>query len=313
MSRVERQATLRADIESCIREGAFALAYQPIVYLDTGAVVGFEALCRFDDGASPERRFQQSERLGLAADLDLAIIERALGEVAAIPEGDVSVNLSASTILDDRLCDLLVDDVGRERLVIEVTEHARIPDYEKAQHQLDVLRKSGIRVAVDDAGAGYSTFQHILSLRPDLIKMDRSITHDIDSDSARRALAAALVLFGADIGATIVAEGVETSREIAALIRAGIHRAQGFAVGLPAMLPLPSLNYEPAGTEDEANARRVRARTRVQAAMASVRSAERELDTTVASARETGVSWDELADILGITRQGVSKRYRQRR
>src|SRR4029077_18208283 len=118
---------------------------------------------RFDDGASRERRFRESELLGLAADLDLAIIERALDEIAVLPEGDVSVNLSPSTILDERLGELLVGgDFARDRLVIEVTEHARIPDYQKAQDQLAVIRKSGIRLAVDDAGAGYSTFQHIL-------------------------------------------------------------------------------------------------------------------------------------------------------
>ena len=310
MSRADRQAGLRAEIESCISDRAFALAYQPIVHLDTGTLAGVEALCRFHDGAPPERRFRQSERLGLAADLDLAIIERALDDVAALPPGDVSVNLSPSTILDERLCDLLVGaDVGGERLVIEVTEHARIPDYQKAQDQLAVIRESGIRLAVDDAGAGYSTFEHILSLRPDMIKMDRSITHDIDSDGARRALAAALVLFGADIGATIVAEGVETSDEIAALRRAGIHWAQGFALGPPAMLPLPPLAYEPGAPDDEATRRGARAR--VQTALASVRSAERELEATVATARETGLSWEEVADILGMTRQGASKRYRQ--
>jgi EAL domain-containing protein (putative c-di-GMP-specific phosphodiesterase class I) len=309
VSRADRQVALRAEIETCIRERTFALAYQPIVHLETATVAGFEALCRFDDGASPEQRFRQSELLGLAADLDLAIIERALDEIAVLPEGDVSVNLSPSTILDERLCELLVGgDFARDRLVIEVTEHARIPDYQKAQDQLAVIRKSGIRLAVDDAGAGYSTFQHILSLRPDQIKMDRSLTHDVDSDSARRALAAALVLFGTDIGATIVAEGVETSDEIAALRRAGIRWGQGFALGAPAMLPLPPLAYESVGRDEDTT--REQAHVRVEDALASVRSTETELEAAVAAARETGLSWDELADILGMSRQGVSKRYR---
>ena len=142
-----------------------------------------------------------------------------------------------------------------------------------------------------------------------MIKMDRSITHNIDRDSARRALAAALVLFAADIGATIVAEGVETSEEIAALRRAGIHQAQGFALGLPAMLPLAPFTYEPVAPDDETTRRRAEAR--VQAALASLRSAERELEATVATAREAGLSWDELANLVGMTRQGASKRYGQ--
>jgi EAL domain-containing protein (putative c-di-GMP-specific phosphodiesterase class I) len=235
-----------AEIESCIRERAFRLAYQPILHLDTGSVAGVEALCRFTDGASTEHRFQQCETLGLAADLDLAIIEAAMADLPHLPDGYLSINLSPSTLLDPRLGELLLaSDVPAERVVVEVTEHARVQNYEEAEKLLAALRDSGIRLAVDDAGAGYATFRHILSLRPDIIKMDRSITQDIDSDTARRALATALVIFGGEIGATIIAEGVETRGEILALRRAGIHRAQGFALAPPALLPLSPVDYKP--------------------------------------------------------------------
>src|SRR5439155_24678161 len=218
-------AAVRAEIEACIAERAFTLVYQPIVHLDGGTVAGLEALCRFGDGASTERRFQQAERLGLGPGLDLAIIDLALADLGRLDVPYVSINLSPSTLLDEQLADvLLVDGVPAERIVIEVTEHARITDYERAERQLGVIRASGIRLAVDDAGAGYATFRHILSLRPDIIKMDRSITQDIDTDAARRALATALVIFGGEIGATVIAEGVETESEILALRRAGIHR-----------------------------------------------------------------------------------------
>src|SRR5207302_10199710 len=208
-------------IESCIRDRAFRLAYQPILHLETGSVAGVEALCRFTDGAPTERRFQQCESLGLAADLDLAIITAAMKDLPRLPDGYVSINLSPSTLLDPRLGDLLLAaSVPAERIVVEVTEHARVPDYEKAEKLLAALRNNGIRLAVDDAGAGYATFRHILSLHPDIIKMDRSITQDIDSDTARRALATALVVFASEIGATIIAEGVETHGEVVALRRA---------------------------------------------------------------------------------------------
>jgi len=213
---------LRGQIEECIHAGAFTLVYQPIVHLDGGTVAGLEALCRFDDGAPTERRFRQAERLGQSPDLDMAIIERILTELDDLDTPYVSINLSPSTLLDDRLADaLLGSGVAGERVVIEVTEHARITDYERAEAQLAAIRAAGIRLAVDDTGAGYATFRHILSLRPDIIKMDRSITQDIDNDAARRALATALVIFGGELGAIVIAEGVETQSEILALRRAG--------------------------------------------------------------------------------------------
>jgi EAL domain-containing protein (putative c-di-GMP-specific phosphodiesterase class I) len=224
---------------------AFRLVYQPIVHLDRGDMAGVEALCRFDDGRSPERWFRECEP-GLAAELDLAIVDRALADLPRLPNGYLAVNLSPFTLIDPRLPDLLVSPlVPSERLVVELTEHVKVLDYRQVVEVLAVLRQAGIRLAIDDAGAGYATFSHILSLRPDIIKMDQSITRGIDADVARRALATALVIFAGEIGATVIAEGVETPEEIFALRTAGIHRAQGFALARPQPLPLAPLGYEP--------------------------------------------------------------------
>ncbi|MBV9411044.1 MAG: EAL domain-containing protein [Acidimicrobiia bacterium] len=242
-ARVAGEQDAVADV---VARRSFRLVYQPIVHLDSGDVAGVEALCRFSDGTPPERRFQEAEKLGLAPDLDLGIIDLALEQLPQLPEGYVSINLSPSTLLDGRLGDrLLADDVPANRIVIEVTEHARITDYDRAQELVDALRANGMRLAVDDAGAGYSTFRHVLRLRPDMIKMDRSITQNIDTDTARRALATALVIFAGELGATVVAEGVETEAEVLALRRAGIHRAQGYVMARPAPLPLAPINYAP--------------------------------------------------------------------
>jgi hypothetical protein len=135
--------------------------------------------------------------------------------------------------------------VPTDRIVVEVTEHARVNDYLEAQRVLGALRKAGIRVAVDDAGSGYASLRHILELRPDIIKMDLSITRDIDTDPARRALATALVIFAGEVGAVVVAEGAETESELCALQAAGIHRAQGFAISAPQSLPLSPIAFEP--------------------------------------------------------------------
>ena len=226
---------------------AFRLVYQPIVHLDRGDVAGVEALCRFDDGRSPERWFRDCDP-GLAADLDLAIIETALADLPRLPDGYLSVNLSPSTLIDPRLPDLLVSPAApSERLVVELTEHVQVLDDQRVDKALAVLRQGGVRLAVDDAGAGYATFRRLLSLRPDIIKMDQSITRRIDTDAARRALASAVVIFAGEIGATVIAEGVEALEEALALRTAGIHRAQGFALARPQRLPLAPIAYAPLG------------------------------------------------------------------
>jgi EAL domain-containing protein (putative c-di-GMP-specific phosphodiesterase class I) len=234
-------------------EPDFRLVYQPIVHLDTGIIAGVEALCRFNDGRSPEHWFQECEHLDLAAALDLAIIERALADLPDLPDGYLSINLSPSTLRDPRLAHLLrAPGVPTDRIVVEVTEHARVSDYLEAQRVLGALRKGGIRVAVDDAGSGYASLRHILELRPDIIKMDQSLTRDIDSDPARRALATALVIFAGEVGAVVVAEGAETMSELRALQGAGIYRAQGFALSAAQSLPLAQLAFEPLPPDDDA-------------------------------------------------------------
>jgi EAL domain-containing protein (putative c-di-GMP-specific phosphodiesterase class I) len=291
-------------------------------------------LCRFDDGTAPDRRFQRAEVLGIAADLDLAIIDVAVSELPEVDASYVSLNLSPSTLRDRRLGDVLLHPrVPAERIVIEVTERARITDYEAAEQLIAALRAGGVRLAVDDAGAGYATLRHMLSLQPDFIKMDRSITEDVDSDTARHVLATALVTFAAEIGAILIAEGVETPGEILGLRRAGISQAQGYVLARPTSLPLAGTDYQPApvpgesGTPPERRGlsgrlvraasgpasgeepARARALRKLHEAMQAVQAAESALEDSVALGRNAGVSWDEIAETLGMTRQGASKRF----
>jgi EAL domain-containing protein (putative c-di-GMP-specific phosphodiesterase class I) len=120
-----------------------------------------------------------------------------------------------------------------EQIVLEITEHAHVKDYDHLLLALQPYRSRGIRLAVDDAGAGYSSLQHILQIRPDFIKLDAALTRHIDLDPARKALALALVAFARDTGSWIVAEGVETSSELKTLRSIGIDRAQGYFLGRP--------------------------------------------------------------------------------
>jgi len=167
----------------------------------------------------------------------------------------LALNVSPTTIGWPPFERFLAEAPG-ERIVLELTEHMPTEDYDGLNRRLAPSRTRGVRVAVDDAGAGYSTFRHILQLRPDIIKMDQSITRDIDTDPARRALATSLVIFAGEIGATVVAEGVETESELQAVAAAGILRGQGFAFSAAQSLPIAPLSFTPVvpHTEDEPSA-----------------------------------------------------------
>jgi EAL domain-containing protein (putative c-di-GMP-specific phosphodiesterase class I) len=123
------------------------------------------------------------------------------------------------------------------RIVLEVTEHAAVRDYGRLNAAVGTLRSRGVRLAVDDAGSGFASLQHILRLAPDFIKLDMELTRDVDNDLARRALAAALISFAAEIGATIIAEGIETEAELSTLRDLGVAYGQGFFLARPAELP----------------------------------------------------------------------------
>ena len=140
----------------------------------------------------------------------------------------------------------MLSELPADRLAIELTEHARITDYPALSEALTGLRARGVRLMIDDVGAGFASLHHILRLAPDAIKLDRSLTSGIEADPARRALAAALVTFAGEIGATIIAEGIETEDELAALQALGVERGQGFHLGRPR--PISAVFHEHPGS-----------------------------------------------------------------
>jgi EAL domain-containing protein (putative c-di-GMP-specific phosphodiesterase class I) len=124
--------------------------------------------------------------------------------------------------------------------VLELTEHVLVSDYEVLAAPLSRLRLSGVRLAVDDAGAGFASLQHILNLAPDIIKLDRALVREIHTDPARASLTSCLVLFADRIGATLVAEGIESEQERDALQDLGVGYGQGFHLGVPTWGPAPA-------------------------------------------------------------------------
>ena len=216
------------------------MVYQPIVDLATGSVVGAEALARFNAAVAdepargPDAWFGEADAVGRGTELELLAIELAVAGIDALPAGAyLSMNVSPHTILSGEL-DACLGSVPPGRLVLELTEHAPIEEYADLVCALERLRQAGLRLAIDDAGSGYASFRHILQLRPDIIKLDQSLIRDIDLDPGRRALAMALITFAGETGSRIVAEGVETERELAVLRALGVTTAQGYLLGRPA-------------------------------------------------------------------------------
>lgn len=235
----ERRSRRVADsIRQVIAETAFRFAYQPIWNFATAKIVGLEALCRFsgEPYRSPDQWFADAADVGLGVELELATIQEAIKSLEAIPETIyLSVNASPETVLSGRLAPLL-DGIPAGRLVLEVTEHARVDDYDALAAAIEPIRRAGVGLAIDDAGAGFASLQHILSLQPDRIKLDASLTREIDDDPARRALAAALVFFSRETDAVIIAEGIETEAEYNTLRALGIPKGQGYFLARPTTL-----------------------------------------------------------------------------
>ena len=227
----------RARIERVLSGQGPSMVFQPIVDIRHQRITGYEALARFGaelSAAGPDRWFRDAHLAGLGVELELHAIETALSVLPLLDKTlDIAVNASPETILDPRLAALFERIAPTDRVVLEITEHAAVERYEAIAQCLKTYRQHGLKIAVDDAGAGYASFRHILNLNPDRIKLDMSLTRDIDADPARRALAAALIHFSAETGSTLVAEGVETAAELATLRELGVNKAQGYFLGWP--------------------------------------------------------------------------------
>lgn len=231
----ERHELLRAAIEGIVQSGNIAIFRQPIVELDTDRWVGAECLARFPDATvrPPNLWFEEAAQVGLDVDLELAAIMRALEFEASFPAGlYLSINASPATVLSGRLDEALAC-VTPDRVVLELTEHDAVSDFAELAQALARLRNR-VRIAIDDVGAGYSGLRHIVDLAPDILKLDMSLTRDIHANKARRAMAAAIVGYGDEIGCKVVAEGIETDAERRVLADLGVHYGQGYLFGRPA-------------------------------------------------------------------------------
>lgn len=229
----------RRQLREMIDQNRLLTAFQPIYSLSTGELLGVEALTRFvdEDGAGTEFWFKEAAVVGFLEELELAALETAIIAATGLPPGiHVALNVSPGTCLDPRLPGIL-QKIGLplNRIVLELTERLEVAEYEPLLSVLAPLRQAGMRIAVDDAGSGFASMRHVLQIRPDIIKLDRSLIAGIDDDEGRHALGAAMVEFARQIGATIVAEGIETPEELAAASALGMAAGQGYLLGRPSL------------------------------------------------------------------------------
>jgi EAL domain-containing protein (putative c-di-GMP-specific phosphodiesterase class I)/DNA-binding NarL/FixJ family response regulator len=238
----EERARARARIRSVMERGGLEIAFQPIVELDSRTVVGHEALSRF--APSPKRGpaewFAEAHEVGLGVELELYAIRMACERSRLLPQDSfMAVNVSPITALRPDLLELL-DCAHVDHVVLEVTEHAPVEDYPRFRVAVRRMREHGARLAIDDAGAGFASLRHILELNAELIKLDGSLTHSLESDPRRRSLAAALIEFGRESGAAVLAEHIESELQLCELRRLGVTYGQGYHLGRPQAVPAPA-------------------------------------------------------------------------
>ncbi|MBD1912855.1 EAL domain-containing protein [Leptolyngbya sp. FACHB-16] len=232
-NQARREVTER--ILSVLNTSSIGIVYQPIYCVSQDRFIGFESLTRFiaDPPQAPNVWFDEAQQVGLSEQLEMLVISKVLQDMPQFPDDVyITLNVAPENILSGAITRSLVN-APLERIVLEVTEHAPIDDYETFERTLFPLRDQGTRLAVDDAGAGYASFRHILNLKPDIIKLDMSLTRGIHLDAARRALATALITFAGETESQIVAEGVETIAELEVLKKLRVNKVQGYLMGRP--------------------------------------------------------------------------------
>ncbi|MBI2764383.1 MAG: EAL domain-containing protein [Chloroflexi bacterium] len=257
LSLLAGDAHRRNVVAEALRDGAVRTVSQPIISLSTGEIAGFEALSRPQCPApldAPAVFLSVARDAGLELHADRTWRRLAIERLAPQlpPEALLFLNVSPSSLLNAEFRGPPTADLVRryglapERVVFELTEEESITDFAAVRRVLAGFRSEGFGLAIDDAGAGPSSLQSVVELRPNYIKLDRWLTQGIEGDSARRAMVKALVEFAHRTRARVIAEGIETEAELEAFIALDVDYGQGFLLGRPAPGVAPA---SPATTE----------------------------------------------------------------
>jgi diguanylate cyclase (GGDEF)-like protein/PAS domain S-box-containing protein len=241
---------LETDLRRALERGELRLHYQPVVALDTGRIESVEALLRWRNGergdVPPDTFIPLAEETGLIVPLGRWVMEECCRQVSRWREAGsgvpgVSVNLSARQFADPELVEHLSRTIGRcgmdpRSLVVEITETVLLEHEGPAVEMLNRLRELGVRLSMDDFGTGYSSLGYLHRFPLDLVKIDRSFVRRMDRDARSAQLVHAIVSLARNLRVRVVAEGVETPGQLAALRGMGCDYAQGFLFS-PALPP----------------------------------------------------------------------------
>ena len=230
-ARAEEQ---RAEVERVLADPAAHMhqVFQPLVDLRTGRVTGYEALTRFARSRRPPNAwFAQAHRCGLGIELELAAARAQIATPGRPQRTRLSLNLSPSALLSAEAAHLLDGDLSH--IVVEVTEDELVLEGTMLEDCLAGLRARGARLAVDDVGAGYAGLKQVVRLRPDILKLDRSIVDGVTGDPAKGAMIDALVRYARRIGAEVCAEGIETLEDLRTLADLDVTYGQGYVLARP--------------------------------------------------------------------------------
>ena len=230
-----RSRDQRAEIEALLdRSDAVTAVYQPILDLRTGLVAGYEALARFPKGTpnNPAEWFAQAHRCGLGFQLEARAIAAALHGTTRPENTFISVNVSPSALCSPEVMAALPQQL--DGVLVEITENEQVPDDAAFHAVRDEINRRGGRFAVDDAGSGYAGLRQLMRLRPDVLKLDRSVVDGVSGDPAKAALVASLVRYARDMDATLCAEGIETLEDLELLADLDVTYGQGYVIARPA-------------------------------------------------------------------------------
>jgi len=232
-------------LEDVLLRGNVRTSYQPIMRIqeEQHTIMGYEALSRGPRGSSLEpadRLFGAARAHGLRVELDRLCRQRALLSSGRIPSNvKIFVNTLPATMRDPQfrgkaLIDFLEKaQVDPRRIVIEITEQEVIENYDMFQATMATFAVLGMTFAVDDVGAGYSGLESIARLKPSFLKIDYSLVHDVDQSGVNRAMVEAIIKLGHEIGAEVIAEGIEKSEELNVLSAKGVDYGQGYYLARP--------------------------------------------------------------------------------
>jgi diguanylate cyclase (GGDEF)-like protein len=235
---------LRADLNQALERDEFFLHYQPIIEVDTGAVKGIEALVRWQHPTrgrvEPGRFIALAEETGLIVPMGRWILREACAQAQSLdprPDGPyVAVNISAVQLHSPNLADDVTDalrssGLAPRRLLLELTESTMIDDYAEAGERLATLRKMGVRIALDDFGAGYTSLRQLQSFPVDVVKLDQSFIKDTMAHDS--GVLDGLISMANSLGLETVGEGIEESAQLSRLREAHCHYAQGYLFSRP--------------------------------------------------------------------------------